>query len=54
MYHGENSENDENSENGLSLWLEGGLCTLVKIVKMLKMVWACGWGVGCVPKPHPF
>ena len=53
VYHGENCEYGENSENGLNLWLGCGVCTSVKIMKMLKMLWACGWGVGCVPKQAP-
>ena len=28
-----------------------GVCPPVKIVKMVRMVWACGWGVGCVCTP---
>ena len=35
----------------MGLWLVCGLCTPieVKILKIVEMVWACAWGVGCVP-----
>ena len=42
------SENDENGENGLGLWLGGRGC--VPLVKMVKIVLACGWVGGCVPR----
>ena len=30
-----------------------GCVSPVKILKIVKIVWACGWGVGCVPLPLP-
>ena len=41
--------NGDNSENGLNLWLGGGVCPPVEMVKIEKMVWPCGWDEGCVP-----
>ena len=45
------NENCENSENGFGLWLGRGVFRTVKIVKMVRMVWSCGWDVGWVTLP---